>query len=52
MCSLGILKWVDCTVSDPSFFKLMTDSTPVHLALLDEVKQINDFCRRCASTSL
>ncbi|EDO47251.1 predicted protein [Nematostella vectensis] len=34
---MGILKWIDCTVSDPSFFKLMTDSTPVHLALLDEL---------------
>ncbi|XP_048576554.1 negative elongation factor D [Nematostella vectensis] len=35
--AMGILKWIDCTVSDPSFFKLMTDSTPVHLALLDEL---------------
>ena len=43
MCALGILKWVDCTVSDPSFFKLMTDSTPVHLALLDEVRLIIGF---------
>ncbi|XP_073233428.1 negative elongation factor D-like [Porites lutea] len=35
--AMGLLKWVDCTVSDPSFFKLLTDSTPVHLALLDEI---------------
>ena len=35
--AMGLLKWVDFTVSDPSFFKLLTDSTPVHLALLDEV---------------
>ncbi|KXJ05783.1 Negative elongation factor C/D, partial [Exaiptasia diaphana] len=35
--AMGILKWVDYTVSDPSFFKLMTDSTPVHLSLLDEL---------------
>lgn len=35
--AMGLLKWVDCTVCDPSFFKLLTDSTPVHLALLDEV---------------
>ena len=34
---MGILKWVDYTLSEPSFFKLMTDSTPLHLALLDEV---------------
>ncbi|KAL9974128.1 hypothetical protein ACROYT_G011129 [Oculina patagonica] len=35
--AMGLLKWVDCTVCDPSFFKLLTDSTPVHLALLDEI---------------
>ena len=40
MVAMGLLKWVDCTVSDPSFFKLLTDSTPVHLALLDEVRCI------------
>ena len=37
MVAMGILKWVDYTLSEPSFFKLMTDSTPLHLALLDEV---------------
>lgn len=37
--AMGLLKWVDCTVCDPSFFKLLTDSTPVHLALLDEVSE-------------
>ena len=37
--AMGLLKWVDCTVCDPSFFKLLTDSTPVHLALLDEVSR-------------
>ena len=36
--AMGILKWVDYTLSEPSFFKLMTDSTPLHLALLDEVR--------------
>lgn len=35
--AMGILKWVDYTLSEPSFFKLMTDSTPLHLALLDEI---------------
>ena len=40
MVAMGLLKWVACTVSDPSFFKLLTDSTPVHLALLDEVSPI------------
>lgn len=40
--AMGLLKWVDCTVCDPSFFKLLTDSTPVHLALLDEVSRTVD----------
>ena len=34
---MGILKWVDYTVSDASYFKLNTDHTPLHLVLLDEV---------------
>lgn len=34
---MGVLKWVDCTVSEPRYFQLQTDHTPVHLALLDEV---------------
>lgn len=35
--AMGVLKWVDWTVSEPSYFQLQTDHTPVHLALLDEV---------------
>jgi len=35
---MGVLKWVDWTVSEPRYFQLQTDHTPVHLALLDEVK--------------
>lgn len=34
---MGVLKWVDWTVSEPRYFQLQTDHTPVHLALLDEV---------------
>ena len=34
---MGVLKWVDYTVSDASYFKLNTDHTPLHLVLLDEV---------------
>uniref|UniRef100_A0AAY4BPG1 Negative elongation factor D n=1 Tax=Denticeps clupeoides TaxID=299321 RepID=A0AAY4BPG1_9TELE len=30
-------KWVDWTVSEPRYFQLQTDHTPVHLALLDEI---------------
>lgn len=35
--AMGILVWVRYTVSEPSYFKLTTDHTPIHLALLDEI---------------
>lgn len=35
--SVGIIRWVECTVTEPSYFKLCTEHCPVHLALLDEV---------------
>ncbi|KAJ8962941.1 hypothetical protein NQ314_005658 [Rhamnusium bicolor] len=35
--SVGIIRWVECTVTEPSYFKLCTEHTPIHLALLDEV---------------
>ncbi|XP_050295137.1 negative elongation factor D [Anthonomus grandis grandis] len=35
--SLGVIRWVECTVTDSSYFKLSTEHTPIHLALLDEV---------------
>lgn len=44
--AMGLLKWVDFTVSDPSFFKLLTDSTPVHLALLDEISSCHSLPHR------
>lgn len=34
---VGVLTWVDWTVSEPRYFQLQTDHTPVHLALLDEI---------------
>lgn len=34
---LGVIRWVDYTVSEKSYFKLSTEHTPLHLALLDEV---------------
>ena len=37
MIAIGVLKWVDETVSDKSYFKLNTDHTPLHLVLVDEV---------------
>ncbi|KAL5012912.1 hypothetical protein ScPMuIL_011463 [Solemya velum] len=33
----GVLKWVDYTVSDASYFKLNPDTTPLHLVLIDEI---------------
>lgn len=38
---MGVLKWVDWTVSEPRYFQLQTDHTPVHLALLDEVGAVD-----------
>ncbi|KAH9371431.1 hypothetical protein HPB48_013115 [Haemaphysalis longicornis] len=35
--ALGVVHWVEHTVSDPSYFTLSTEHTPLHLALLDEV---------------
>lgn len=39
--SMGIFRWVEATVLEPSYFKLSTEHTPVHLALLDEVAFAN-----------
>ena len=45
MVSMGVLKWVECTVMEPSYFKLNTDHTPLHLILLDEVRTlVNVYC--------
>uniref|UniRef100_T1J261 Negative elongation factor D n=1 Tax=Strigamia maritima TaxID=126957 RepID=T1J261_STRMM len=35
--AIGVVRWVDYVVSDSSYFKLTTEHTPLHLALLDEV---------------
>nr|CAD7258887.1 unnamed protein product [Timema shepardi] len=35
--SVGVVRWVESTVMEPSYFKLCTEHTPIHLALLDEV---------------
>lgn len=43
--AMGVLKWVDWTVSEPRYFQLQTDHTPVHLALLDEVRGREDHLR-------
>lgn len=35
--AMGILRWIHYTVSEPSYFQLSTDHTPLHLVLLDEI---------------
>lgn len=32
-----MIRWVETTVTEPSYFKLCTEHCPIHLALLDEV---------------
>ncbi|XP_077982594.1 negative elongation factor D-like [Glandiceps talaboti] len=34
---VGVLFWIAQTVSEPSYFQRLTDHTPLHLALLDEI---------------
>lgn len=41
--SVGVIRWVECTVTEPSYFKLCTEHTPTHLALLDEVVTCHTF---------
>lgn len=35
--SVGVVRWVEVTVLEPTYFQLCVESTPTHLALLDEV---------------
>lgn len=37
--AIGIIKWVELIILDPSYFKLNTDGVPIHLILLDEIVQ-------------
>lgn len=38
---VGLIRWIEGTVTEPSFFKLCTESTPVQLAILDEVANVH-----------
>lgn len=38
--AMGVICWVEEVVSDPAYFQRMTDTTPLHLILLDEVNVI------------
>ncbi|KAG9509055.1 Negative elongation factor D, partial [Fragariocoptes setiger] len=35
--AMGILLWVKNTVTEPNYFQLSTEHTPIHLAFLDEI---------------
>ena len=34
---IGVIRWVEAVVMEPSYFKLSTEHTPTHIALLDEI---------------
>lgn len=38
---VGLTRWIEITVTERSFFKLCTESTPIHLAILDEVASVH-----------
>lgn len=38
---VGVIRWIENTVTEPSYFKLSTDSCPPHLAVLDEVANVH-----------
>lgn len=44
----GIVYWVRQVVSEPSYFKLNTEHTPLHLALLDEVTSCHSTMHKVA----
>lgn len=38
---VGLIRWIENTVTEPSFFKLCTESCPIQLAILDEVANVH-----------
>ena len=40
--SIGLLKWIELIILDPSYFKINTDGSPIHLILLDEIVQTHN----------
>lgn len=38
---VGVIRWVENTVTEASYFKLSTDNCPLHLAILDEVANVH-----------
>uniref|UniRef100_A0A336LKN1 CSON012526 protein n=1 Tax=Culicoides sonorensis TaxID=179676 RepID=A0A336LKN1_CULSO len=39
--AVGVIRWIENTVTEASYFKLCTDSCPVHLVILDEVATLH-----------
>ena len=37
MVGIGVIRWVESIVMEPSYFKLSTEHVPVHIAVLDEI---------------
>lgn len=35
--SVGIIRWIELTILDAGYFKINSDSSPIHLFLLDEI---------------
>jgi len=46
--AMGVLKWIEQTVSDAKYFERQMDHTPLHLILLDEVVTCHDLLHRDA----
>jgi negative elongation factor C/D len=44
--AVGVVRWVECVVTEPSYFKLCTEHTPIHLAILDEVVTCHQLLHR------
>jgi negative elongation factor C/D len=38
---VGLIRWIEATVTERSYFKLCTESTPIHLAIVDEIANVH-----------
>lgn len=50
--AIGVLRWVELIIVDPSYFKLNTDGSPIHLIMLDEIVQIHPLMHKRVFTLL
>ena len=42
--SMGVLRWVEFTLTDPTFFEVAAESSALFLVLLDEVGHVTVTC--------